>query len=128
MPQIFLIAGALFGATGVVAGAFGAHALKARLGAESLATWDTAVLYQLVHALALLAVAGLIRLSHLHDPQASTSGYVVAGWGFISGVMLFSGSLYGLTLGGPRLLGPVTPIGGVALVIGWLGLLYAALR
>ena len=128
MPQIFLIAGALFGATGVAAGAFGAHALKARLSPESLATWDTAVLYQLVHALALLAVAGLIRVSDLTDPRASTTGYVVAGWGFIVGVLLFSGSLYGLTLGGLRILGPVTPIGGIALLTGWFGLLYAALR
>ena len=128
MPQIFLIAGALYGATGVAAGAFGAHALKTRMGPESLATWDTAVFYQLVHALALLAVAGLMRVSHLGDPHASTTGYLVAGWGFIVGVLLFSGSLYGLTLGGPRLLGPITPIGGLALITGWFGLLYAALR
>ncbi len=128
MPQIFLIAGALYGATGVAAGAFGAHALKTRLGAESLATWDTAVFYQLVHALALLAVAGLMRVSQLSDPHASTTGYLVAGWGFIVGVLLFSGSLYALTLGGPRLLGPITPIGGLALLTGWFGLLYAALR
>ncbi len=128
MPQIFLIAGALYGATGVAAGAFGAHALKTRMGLESLATWDTAVFYQLVHALALLAVAGLMRVSQLSDPHASTTGYLVAGWGFIVGVLLFSGSLYGLTLGGPRLLGPITPIGGLALLTGWFGLLYAALR
>ncbi len=128
MSQIFLIAGALYGATGVAAGAFGAHALKARLNPESLATWDTAVFYQLVHALALLAVAGLMRVSHLCDPRASTTGYVIAGWAFIVGVLLFSGSLYGLTLNGPRLLGPITPIGGVALITGWFGLLYAALR
>ena len=128
MPQIFLIAGALYGATGVASGAFGAHLLKSRLNPEALATWDTAVLYQLVHALALLAVAGLMRVSHLSDPHASITGYVVAGWGFIVGVLLFSGSLYGLTLGGPRLLGPITPVGGLALLSGWFGLLYAALR
>jgi uncharacterized membrane protein YgdD (TMEM256/DUF423 family) len=128
LPQIFLIAGALYGATGVAAGAFGAHALKTRMGAESLATWDTAVFYQLVHALGLLAVAGLMRVSYMSDPHASTTGYLVAGWGFIVGVLLFSGSLYGLTLGGPRLLGPITPIGGLALITGWFGLLYAALR
>ncbi len=128
MPQLFLIAGALYGATGVASGAFGAHALKSRLSPEALATWDTAVLYQLVHALALLAVAGLMRVSHLSDPNASITGYVVAGWGFIVGVLLFSGSLYGLTLGGPRLLGPITPVGGLALLTGWFGMLYAALR
>ena len=57
-----------------------------------------------------------------------STGYLVAGWGFIVGVLLFSGSLYGLTLGGPRILGPITPIGGLALLTGWFGLLYAALR
>lgn len=128
MAQLFLIAGALLGATGVALGAFGAHALKARLSGEALATWETAVFYQLVHALALLAVAGVLRLPQLPGGQVASVGFVVAGWGFVVGVVLFSGSLYGLSLGGPRLLGPVTPIGGFALIVGWLGLLYAALR
>ena len=132
MTQVFLIAAGFFGATGVALGAFGAHALKARLSSEALATWDTAVFYQLVHALALLAVVGAMRLPLLQAPlptsQAAPVGFVVAGWGFLVGIVLFSGSLYGLSLGGPRLLGPVTPLGGLALILGWLGLLYAALR
>jgi len=121
--NLFLAAGALLGATGVVLGAFGAHALAARLSESNLGVWDTAVSYQLTHALALLAVGILLRVS-----AAGSTALTVAGWGFLVGVLLFSGSLYLLALGGPRLLGPVTPLGGVAFVLGWVALLVAALR
>jgi len=125
MPaNLFLAAGALYGATGVVLGAFGAHALASRLADSNLAVWDTAVTYQLTHALALLVVGLLVRAP---APGASTA-LNIAGWGFLVGVVLFSGSLYALALGGPRLLGPVTPIGGVAFIVGWIALLIGALR
>ena len=111
------------GATGVVFGAFGAHALAARLSESNLGVWDTAVSYQLTHALALLAVGILLRVS-----AGGSAALTVAGWGFLIGVLLFSGSLYLLALDGPRMLGPVTPLGGVAFVVGWVALLVAALR
>lgn len=119
--MLALLIGALYGGLGVVLGAFGAHALKARLEPAMLATWDTAVLYQLVHGLALLLVALIARTSTL-------PGVSVAMWSFAIGVLLFSGSLYVLALGGPRWLGPVTPLGGVAFIVGWLAIVVAAVR
>lgn len=128
MPAtVFLAIAAALGALGVILGAFGAHGLKAHLGNAGLETWQTAVTYQLVHTLALLAVGLWLRLG---DPAAQTgaAALAVAGWAFVAGVVLFSGSLYALALGGPRLLGPVTPLGGLAFIVGWLALLWAALR
>jgi uncharacterized membrane protein YgdD (TMEM256/DUF423 family) len=126
MPaNFFLAAGALYGATGVVLGAFGAHALASRLSDSNLAVWDTAVTYQLTHALALLVVGLLTRAPAPGSPSTALN---IAGWGFLVGVVLFSGSLYALALGGPRMLGPVTPIGGVAFITGWVALLIGALR
>jgi uncharacterized membrane protein YgdD (TMEM256/DUF423 family) len=112
-----LLAGALLGAAGVALGAFGAHGLRARLDARALEVWETAVRYHLVHAVALLALA--------LSPHAASLR--TAGWLFAAGIALFSGSLYALALGGPRLLGPVTPLGGLALVAGWLWIARAAL-
>lgn len=115
----------LLGAAGVALGAFGAHGL--RLGAQGLETWQTAVTYHLVHALALLAVGVWSRV-------AAQSGYPApatldaAGWSLALGIVLFSGSLYALALGGPRWLGPVTPLGGLAFIAGWLLLAWTALR
>ena len=119
LAKTFLIAGAVFGGSGVALGAFGAHALKARLDASSLSTWETAVLYQLVHGLALLVV-GVWLL------QGGPAVLRWAGWGYLIGVLLFSGSLYLLATLGASWLGPVTPLGGVAFIIGWLALLWAA--
>lgn len=112
MREPLLLVAALLGVSAVGLGAFGAHGLKSRLG-ESIGTWDTAVLYHLVHAVAVLGVAALLRTS----PDASLLRG--AGWAMSVGVILFSGSLYWLALGGPRLLGPVTPLGGLAFLIGW---------
>jgi uncharacterized membrane protein YgdD (TMEM256/DUF423 family) len=112
-----LLTAGLLGAAGVALGAFGAHGLRARLDARALEVWETAVRYHLVHAVALLALA----LSP-HAAQLRT-----AGWLFAAGIALFSGSLYALALGGPRLLGPVTPLGGLALIAGWLWIARAAL-
>ena len=97
-------------------GAFGAHALKARLNADAVVVWQTAVQYHFWHALALLAVA-----------LAGRSPWLKAAGGlFLAGVLLFSGSLYALALGVP--LGLVTPLGGVALILGWVAFAVGALR
>jgi len=107
---------ALAGALGVIAGAFGAHALKESLtSSDMVSTWNTAVLYHLVHVPALLAVT-LFNA----DKTAASSWLSRAGVCWLIGIILFSGSLYGLALGGPRWLGPVTPLGGVFFIFGWV--------
>ena len=108
----------LLGAAGVVLGAFGAHALEKRLEPAQLDVWSTAVEYHLVHAVALLAVAlfGAATERPVTWPAA----------GFTAGILLFSGSLYALALGGPRVLGPVTPLGGLCFIGGWLALVTLA--
>lgn len=125
LHRLLLSFSGLFGACGIGLGAFGAHGLQARLAAAGTqSTWDTAVLYHLVHTAALLAVA-LFASSR----ERSDSRWVLrAGVWWIVGIVLFSGSLYVLALGGPRWLGPITPIGGVAFIIGWAMLLPAAAK
>ena len=114
-----LISGALLGLTGVALGAFGAHGLKATFDVTGgLENWKTAVLYQLIHAVALLALANRA------EPVARRVGF----W-WTLGVILFSGSLYLLAVGAPiRFLWPVTPAGGLALLLGWATLSWSALR
>ncbi|ROM69065.1 hypothetical protein BK654_21380 [Pseudomonas brassicacearum] len=121
MLRSFLMLAAFFGFTGVALGAFAAHGLKNRLSADYLAIFHTGVTYQLVHALALFGVALLAT----HIP-----GRIVtwAGISFVIGILLFSGSLYLLTLTGISKLGIITPFGGVAFLIGWLCLGLAAWR
>lgn len=117
---ITLLAGS-FGFLGVALGAFGAHGLKDMLEArQSLGTWQTAVLYQLVHAVALLALAGW------RDAHAGPN--LKAAWCWSVGVVLFSGSIYWLALGGPKFLGPVTPLGGVAFLLGWVFVAWGSLK
>ena len=106
---------ALLGALGVVLGAFGAHGLEARLTPDRLDIWTTAVDYHLLHAVALLALALYARATGAKIRGPAT--------GFTLGILLFSGSLYALALGGPRLLGPVTPLGGLCFIAGWLALI-----
>lgn len=119
MDRIFFIIGSLSAALGVAAGAFGAHALRDRLAPEMLNVFETGVRYQLIHALALLAVAWAVT----HWPGTATT---TAGWLFLAGIVLFSGSLYALSLSGIPVLGAVTPIGGLAFIGGWLALAWAA--
>ncbi len=108
-----LLAAGLLGASGVCLGAFGAHALHGSLaGRGMLEVWETAVRYQLLHAVALAGAAGWLRAG-----SGASGTWAVRLW--IAGVVLFSGSLYGLALGGPRWLGPVTPLGGASLIAGW---------
>lgn len=120
MLRGFLLLAAFFGFTSVALGAFAAHGLKARLSSEYLAVFQTGVNYQLIHALALLAVALLAQ--HLPGRLAMFAGSL-----FTLGILLFSGSLYLLTLSGLKL-GIVTPIGGLAFLGGWLCLGLAAWR
>jgi uncharacterized membrane protein YgdD (TMEM256/DUF423 family) len=113
--RTYLYLAGIAGVAGVSAGAFGAHALKDDLVARAtLSTWNTAVLYNLIHALALLA-AGL----HSSENRARSAFLANANACWAAGILLFSGSLYWLSLGGPRWLGPITPLGGVFLILGW---------
>lgn len=120
-PKLMLMLGAAYGFVGVAFGAFGAHALRSRLTPDQLAVWRTGVEYQFWHALALLAVS-LLALSR-PGPLLNA-----AGWSFAIGVLLFSGSLYLLTLSGVRVLGAVTPFGGLLFLVGWALLLVHAAR
>ena len=121
MDRLFFALGALSGFAGVTLGAFAAHGLKSRLGPDLLATFETGVRYQMFHALALLAVGW----AHTRWPGAALSA---SGWLFVAGTLIFSGSLYALSLTGARWLGAVTPLGGLAFLGGWLCLAWAAWR
>jgi uncharacterized membrane protein YgdD (TMEM256/DUF423 family) len=109
---------AMLGGIGVALGAFGAHALRARLEPRDLEIYETGVRYQMYHAFALLAVAWLL--------SRNVPGAANAGWAFIAGTLFFSGSLYLMALTGWRWLGPVTPLGGVAFLVGWVLLALSA--
>ena len=121
MDFSLLLFGAVMGGTGVALGAFGAHALQARLPPDLLAAFETGVRYQLVHAVTLVTLATVAR-------QVQSSLWRAAGWLFVIGCVLFSGSLYALALSGTRTLGLVTPFGGVAFLAGWTCLAIAAWR
>ena len=121
-----LLAAGIFGLTGVALGAMGAHALKATLAERGMAqAWETAARYHVFHAVALLGIAAWMRASAArHDERLMH--WTARCWSV--GILLFSGSLYWLAVGGPRWLGPVTPLGGVALMAGWLLVTIAAWR
>lgn len=121
MERTFALIGGLLGFVAVAAGAFGAHALRGRLTPDDLATFETAARYQMFHALALLAAAWAAG----RWPGTAASA---AGWLFLAGTVVFSGSLYLLVLTGQRWLGAVTPLGGLTLLAGWLALAWAAAR
>lgn len=147
MDRIFSVLGALSAALAVAAGAFGAHALRARVEPRMLEVFETAARYQMYHALGLFAVAWVISRA----VQATAIGTgamtgsmtgsmtgamaapgapfaVVAGWLFVAGALLFSGSLYAMTLTGMRALGAITPIGGVCFIAGWVCLAVAVAK
>jgi len=113
--RAILVIAALLGAAAVLLGAFGAHALRDTLDERALAIWHTAVEYQFWHVLAAVAVALLAR-------DGASTCLRIAAVAFIAGIALFSGSLYALALGAPRIVGVVTPFGGVAFVAGWIAL------
>lgn len=113
----WVLIGAVWGFLGVALGAFGAHGLPRDTSAQALDWWKTAAQYHLAHALALLLTGTLGLLGARVD---------AAGWCFLAGSAIFSGTLYAMTLGAPRLLGAVTPLGGLLLLLGWLLLGWAA--
>ena len=119
-----LLAAGILGLVGVAIGAFGAHALRVTLMERGMMqAWETGSRYHLFHAIALLGVAAWAR-NDVAEPAGRLALWVARLWSI--GIVLFSGSLYWLALGGPRWLGPVTPLGGVALMAGWLLLVIAA--
>ena len=121
MSRLFVLLGAASGFVAVAAGAFGAHALKSRVSTDMLSVFEVGARYQMYHALALFAVAWVaVRWP---GPAA-----LAAGWLFVAGTVLFSGSLYLLALTGVRWLGAITPLGGAAFLAGWLCLGWAAWR
>lgn len=116
--RVWIVVAAVLGALAVALGAFGAHALRGRVAPETLHAWNTAVQYHLMHSVALLGLA----LYAAHGGR----GALLPALLWTAGIALFSGSLYALGLGGPRWLGPVTPVGGLCLIAGWLALLGVA--
>ncbi len=115
--------GALLMALAVAMGAFGAHGLRNRLDAYSMSVYEKAVFYHFVHALGILLVALLARTEAI-----TPAGQARVAWLLFIGIIIFCGSLYVLALSGVRMLGAITPIGGLAFIIGWLALVYEALR
>lgn len=121
MQRLFFAFGAGFALIAVITGAFAAHTLKPKLSPDMFQVFEVAVRYQMYHALGLIAVAWAAS-------QWSGQLITAAGWLFVAGVVIFSGSLYVLSLTGVRWLGAITPIGGVAFIIGWGCLLWAVIR
>ena len=126
MARIFVILSGLLGFSAVALGAFGAHGLRSRLGSlpdgvKRLEWWNTAAHYHLTHALALALAAWLVQ-------RGAGSSATVAGWSFVAGVALFSGSLYTMTITGQTKLGAVTPFGGLLFLIGWAAVMVAGWR
>lgn len=119
--RLFFSLGALSALVSVAAGAFGAHALRARLDPGALAVFETGARYQMYHALGLLAAAW--AAARWPGPWPAR-----AGWLFLAGTLIFSGSLYALALTGVRWLGAITPFGGVGFLAGWMCLVVAAIR
>ena len=122
IAKIFLALGAFAGLLGVTLGAFGAHALRARLAPEMLTVYQTAVQYHFWNALGLIAIA--LTLPHLPESQPLK----LAGWAMLLGLIVFCGSLYLLALSGARWLGAITPVGGAAFIAAWGLYAFAVLR
>ncbi len=119
MNRTFVSLGALWGALAILAGAFGAHALRSRLDAHLLSVFETAARYHMYQALALIGLGLSLALGR------PTAWFTIAGWLLFGGSVVFSGSLYLLALTGVRMLGAITPIGGLAAIGGWLAWAYA---
>ena len=122
MDKIFILAGSISGMLSVMIGAFGAHALKSTLEAtQRLETFETAVKYQFYHSLALVLL-GLLMIQFQHK------AFTISGYGFIVGIFLFTGSLYILSLTGITKLGAITPLGGLAFIIGWGAMIWGVIK
>lgn len=127
MTRFFLAIGAILGGLAVAAGAFASHALKEKLTERALEIFETGARYQMYHALALLLVALLCNSGFQSLPyEVPPATLVTAGVAFIVGVVIFSGSLYALSITGIKWLGAITPLGGVAFLVGWGSLAVAA--
>ena len=122
MERTFALIGSLLAMLAVIIGAFGAHAFRARLGPDDLIIFETAVRYQMYHALALVAASLMPALGLPRNLLTLSCGF------WLAGMLLFSGSLYLLVLTGIHWLGPVTPVGGVCFMVGWVLLIVAALK
>ena len=121
MQNLFFALGSGLSLLGVVFGAFGAHTLKSKISPEMLETFEVAVRYQMYHSLGLIAAAWAVS-------QWQNQLTAASGWCFLAGILIFSGSLYVLSLTGIRWLGAITPIGGLAFIVGWGCLTIAAIR
>ncbi|MCF6094055.1 DUF423 domain-containing protein [Microaerobacter geothermalis] len=122
MLKLFVILGSLNMFLSVALGAFGAHGLKGKISPDLLAIYQTGVQYQMIHAIALIFIA------ILSDRLGAISLMNWSGWLFQIGILLFSGSLYALSISGIKVLGAITPFGGVAFLLGWILLALAAIR
>ncbi|MGG0239544.1 DUF423 domain-containing protein [Bacillus rhizoplanae] len=111
--KIFFLLGCIAAALAVALGAFGAHGLEGKISAKMLDVWKTGVTYQMFHA------GGLFVVALLMD-KIQSSLVSAAGWCMVAGIILFSGSLYALSTTGMKFLGPITPLGGVAFIVGWV--------
>ena len=119
MARVFFMLGALSAFIGVAAGAFGAHGLKSRISAEMLAVFEVGVRYQMYHAFALIAAAWA-------QTKWPSPIVITGGWLFVIGTVLFSGSLYLLSMSGVKWLGAITPLGGLAFLAGWICIAWGA--
>lgn len=122
MARVYIIIAAISGFLAVIIGAFAAHGLKKILAPDMIEIVKTGVQYQMYHALALMVVAFLLM------QKPASVGLKAGGWAFILGSLMFSGSLYALAMGAPRWLGPVTPLGGLCFLVGWVLLAIAGWR
>lgn len=121
--RFFLSSGAILAGISVASGAFATHALKTKLDDRALAIFETGARYQMYHAIALILVGLFLSRAEFGDPLLTTSGIA-----FILGIVLFSGSLYALSLSGVKWLGAVAPLGGIAFMVGWICFAIAAWR
>jgi uncharacterized membrane protein YgdD (TMEM256/DUF423 family) len=121
IAKLFITIGSISGALAVMIGAFGAHGLKDKLSDHMLAVYKTGVEYHFYHTLALLAV-GLVAL------HSESKWLTASGWSFLAGIVIFSGSLYALSTSGIKILGAITPIGGLCFIAGWVLLATAAIK
>jgi uncharacterized membrane protein YgdD (TMEM256/DUF423 family) len=134
MSRLFLVLGALSAAIGVAAGAFGAHALRARVEPRLLEVFETGARYQMYHAFALIVVAWVlargsgVAAAGVTGSLAGAGLAIASGWLFVAGTVFFSGSLYAMALSGVRALGAITPVGGVCFIAGWVCLAVGAWR
>ena len=124
--RLYLVLGAVGAGVSVALGAFAAHGLKGRLDVAAFSAFQTGVMYQFWHSLALCVLA--LWLRQLGRPVLVGDPAAIAGIGFVVGIVCFSGSLYALSLGAPRSLGPITPVGGLAFIVGWAAFAWSAWR